>query len=754
MSADDFIAPTAASSPIGSGALKIEVSGGIAIITFDLPNEPVNKLNRDIKDELTQLLDRIERDKNVRAAILLSGKPDIWIAGADIEEFQAFKTAADAERLSREGHALLDTLERMRVPIIAAIQGACLGAGVEIALACRYRIAADDPKTVLALPEVQLGLIPGAGGTQRLPRLVGLTAALDMILSGKSVRGKKALKIGLVNELVHPSILRRIALARAKDIADGKKPQSLRSRGVRSLLFDRNPAGRAIVFRQAREQTLAKTKGKYPAPLAALEAVAAGYSGKARGYRSEARLFGEMAMTEVSRQLIFLFFATTALKKDSGVGGPAGPLRQIRKLGILGSGFMGAGIASIALQQGTMVRLKDADHARVAKGFAAVSSVLKERLTRHQITPKQFDDYISLLGGTIEYSGFGNVDLVIEAVFEDASVKHQVIREVEQFVKPDTIIASNTSTIPISTIAEASSRPGRVLGMHFFSPVHKMPLLEVITTSRTLPEVTASAVAYGKKLGKTVIVVNDGPGFFANRILFPYLNEAGLLLDQGVPIESIDRALMNFGFPVGPITLVDEVGLDVGTKAGKVMAEAFPDRLMPAKSFQAVVAAGRYGRKSKKGFYLYDDNGKKGEVDQSVYALYLPGGIPLPSKPSPKAEPGAPAPVPESEIIQRATLAMLNEAARTLEEGIIRSARDGDVGAVYGIGFPPFRGGPFRYMDSLGIAAVIEQLEELNSRFPGRFAPAQMLLDLAHNNGRFYPDDDAPPLPTPQMEFM
>jgi 3-hydroxyacyl-CoA dehydrogenase/enoyl-CoA hydratase/3-hydroxybutyryl-CoA epimerase len=265
-------------------------------------------------------------------------------------------------------------------------------------------------------------------------------------------------------------------------------------------------------------------------------------------------------MTEASKQLIFLFFATTALKKDTGTQSPlSGDVKKIKKLGILGAGFMGSGIASIAVQQGTLVRLKDADHARVGKGYAAVRSVLSERLKKRQITPLQMGEYMSLLGGTVDYSGFGNVDLVIEAVFEDPSVKHQVIREIEEVVKADTIIASNTSTIPIATIAEASSKPWRVLGMHFFSPVHKMPLLEVITTPRTLPEVTASAVAYGKKLGKTVIVVNDGPGFYVNRILFPYMNEAGLLLDQGVAIEDVDKALVHFGFPVGPITLMDEV---------------------------------------------------------------------------------------------------------------------------------------------------------------------------------------------------
>jgi len=632
---------------------------------------------------------------------------------------------------------------------------------LEAALACRYRIAADDPKTVLGLPEVQLGLIPGAGGTQRLPRLVGVTAALEMILTGKNVRGRKALRIGLVNELVHPSILRRIAVQRARELAEGKRLPPSRSGGVKSMLLDGNPAGRMVVLRQARERTLAKTLGKYPAPLAAIEAVAAGYSGgKGKGYREEARLFGEMAMTEASKQLIFLFFATTALKKDTGIRGSIGasptgasPPRPIRKVGILGAGFMGAGIASIAVQQGTLVRFKDADHARVAKGLAAVRGVLNDRVAKRQITPLQFSDYMSLLGGTVDYSGFGNVDLVIEAVFEDPSVKHQVMREIDAVIRPDTIVASNTSTIPIATIAEASADPSRVLGMHFFSPVHKMPLLEVITTDKTLPEVTASAVAYGKKLGKTVIVVNDGPGFYVNRILFPYLNEAGLLLDQGVPIADVDRALTHFGFPVGPVTLMDEVGLDVGVKAGKIMAEAFPGRLDPAKSFQAVAAAGRYGRKSRRGFYLYDEAGKKGGVDEAVYSLYLAGGPPVVTKPGAAPAAGAPPPVSESEIAQRTTLAMLNEAARALEEGVIRSARDGDVGAVFGIGFPPFRGGPFRYMDSLGIATVVEQLEELDQRFPGRFEPAAILLDLSRRNGRFYPEDRGAPAPLPSLEL-
>ena len=469
-----------------------------------------------------------------------------------------------------------------------------------------------------------------------------------------------------------------------------------------------------------------KTRGHYPAPLAALEAVAAGYQGgMERGLREEARLFGEMSATDVSKELIYLFFASSALKKDTGVANPAAVPAPVSKLGVLGAGFMGAGIASIAAPQGTVVRLKDADSARVGKGLAAVREVLKERLTKKQITRQQFDDYLTLVSGTTDYSGFGNVDLVIEAVFEDLGVKHQVLREVEQVAPADVIFATNTSTIPIGRIAQASARPDRVLGMHFFSPVHKMPLLEVIVTDRTSDDVTATAVAYGKKLGKTVIVVNDGPGFYANRILSPYVNEAGKLLDEGVAIDAIDRALVAFGFPVGPITLIDEVGIDIAAKSGNIVADAFGERMVPSQSLQRVISAGRLGRKGKQGFYLYDANGKKGEVDQTVYDL-LPTG-------TQRAE------VSAEEIQRRCVLAMVNEAVRCLEDGILRSARDGDVGAVFGIGFPPFRGGPFRYIDAVGATEIVRQLEELDGRFPPRFQPAELLLDMARSGRKFSP---------------
>jgi 3-hydroxyacyl-CoA dehydrogenase/enoyl-CoA hydratase/3-hydroxybutyryl-CoA epimerase len=713
-------------------ALRVEVTDGIAIVTFDSPGEPVNIISREVKNEFIALFQQLESDPAIRAAVLVSGKPDSFIAGAHIEEFLEWKTEAQAESASREGHALLERLENLRTPVVAAIHGACLGGGLEAALACAWRIATDHQKTVLGLPEVQIGLVPGAGGTQRLPRTVGLQAALDMILTGKNVRAKKALKTGLVHELVHPSILLDVARQRAGELAEKKRRRNARNRpgGIRNALLDDNPIGRSVVFRRAREQVLERTKGNYPAPLAALEAVAASYHGREAGFREEARRFGQMAMTPECRELIFLFFATTSLKKDPGVEGtPPEPLK-VERLGILGAGFMGAGIASVAVQQGTIVRLKDADLARVGKGIGAVRDVLMERLKRRQLTRQEFDDAMLLVGGTINYTGFDGVDLVIEAVFEDLAVKHEVLREVESVVPEYAILASNTSTIPIASIAEASRRPERVVGMHFFSPVHRMPLLEVIVTPETRPEVTTTAVAYGRTLGKTVIVVNDAPGFYVNRILAPYINEAGALLDAGASIDAIDEAMVRFGFPVGPITLLDEVGLDIAAKSGAIFHEAFGERMAPSQAMRAVVSSGRTGRKGRKGFYVYDEDGEKGGVDTAVYAL-------LSSGPS-RSE------VPPDEIRNRCALALANEAVRTLEEGIVRSPRDGDIGAVFGIGFPPFRGGPFRWIDAMGASKVVDRLEDLAARFAPRFVPSDLLVEMARLGSRFYPAEGRP----------
>src|SRR5579884_1678811 len=422
-------------------ALRTEIIDDVLVVTIDKPDETVNTLGPELVGEFEGVFLRVDDDALIRGVVLISGKADTFIAGADIDQFREFKSAADAERVSRLGQDLLRRLERLRVPVVAAIHGACLGGGLEIALACRYRVCTDHPKTTLAQPEVQLGPIPGMGGTQRLPRRVGLQAALDMILTGRNIRPKRALQIGLVDEMVHPAILREIAIDRARQLAAGEiKPSRGGLRGTTGLLLEHNPIGRGVVFRKARESVLEKTHGHYPAPLAALEAVQAGYSrGFDEGLREEARLFGEMAMTDVSRQLVFLFFANNSLKKDPGVDvsrEPPAP-RDVEKLGVLGAGFMGAGIASIAVQQGTTVRLKDTDTARIGKGLAAVRAVLQERLTRKQITRLQLDDSMTLVGGTTNYSGFESADLVIQAVFEDLALKHRVLEEVEPVLDPD-----------------------------------------------------------------------------------------------------------------------------------------------------------------------------------------------------------------------------------------------------------------------------------------------------------------------------
>ncbi|MFC1465894.1 MAG: fatty acid oxidation complex subunit alpha FadJ [Candidatus Brachytrichaceae bacterium NZ_4S206] len=708
-------------------SLTMAVEDGVAVITFDAPG-PVNALNSRLAAEFDALFTRVDGDDAIRAVVLASGKPDTWIAGADIEELVAISAASEAEALSRSGQRMLDRLAALRKPVVAAIHGACLGGGLEVALACHWRVLSDHPKSVCALPEVQLGLLPGAGGTQRLPRLIGLQAALDLILTGKTVRPRKAKTLGLVDDLVHPAILQQVARQRARELAERQRARPDRRTGAAELLLEDNPLGRAVVFRKAREQVLQKTRGAYPAPLAALEAVAEGYShGVARGLEAEAMAFGRLAVTEVCRELTFLFFATTALKKDDGVDGRAVP-RPVRRLGIVGGGFMGAGIASVAVQQDLLVRVRDASLERIAGALRAVREVLEGQRKRKRLTRLAFDDAMARVSGGTDLTGFRRSDLVIEAVVEDLAVKHAVVREVEG-VAPDAIIASNTSTIPIARIAEASAHPERVVGMHFFSPVHRMPLLEVIAAPSTSDETIATAVACGRQLGKTVIVVRDGPGFYVNRILAPYLNAAGLLLDEGAAIEAVDDALLAYGFPVGPITLLDEVGLDIAGKSGAIMVDAFGDRMAPSRTLQRVIEGGRTGRKGGRGFYTYED-GARGGPDASVYALTPAGGT--------RRTIGA------AEMQDRCVLPMLNEAVRCLEDGIVRVPRDGDVGAVFGIGFPPFRGGPFRAIDALGAGEVVRRLEALDARFPGRYVPAARLRAMAARGERFYPATGKP----------
>lgn len=711
---------------------------GIATVLLDVAGQKMNTLSERVSSEMQTLLERLETDSAIRGVVVGSGKPDSFVAGADIDALSALRSASEATLLSRESHQIffrLESLHRERgKPVVAAIHGPALGGGLELALACSYRIASDSPKTVLGLPEVKLGLIPGAGGTQRLPRLIGIAAALDIILTGKNVRPAKARKLGLVDDVVPAAILLQVARDKALKAvgADPKQHKHGLERlkafadpvHLQQLALEENPVGQRILFKKAREALLAKTRGNYPAPERALEVVRLGMQeGLEAGFAAEADRFGQLVVTPQSRALVGVYFATQALKKDTGSSDPNVTARPVHRVGVVGGGLMGAGISLVTVTQADLpVRVKEADDAGVGRALRYVKAALDKDVQRKRRRASDAGRILNRVTGTVDLSGFKSVDVVIEAVFEDLELKRRVLQDFEGQGRADLIFASNTSSLPIGQIAQASKHPETVVGMHYFSPVEKMPLLEVIVTDKTADWVTATVVELGKKQGKTVIVVRDGPGFYTTRILNPYLNEAATVLAEGAAIGEVDQALVDFGFPVGPITLIDEVGIDVGAKVTHVLEQAFGDRMKAPGAVDTLLRDQRYGRKNGRGFYRYE-NGKKLGVDESVYGVF---GQTRDRKRLDVAD-----------VQQRVVLQLVNEAARCLEEGILRSARDGDIGAIFGLGFPPFLGGPFAYVDSLGAAEVVRRLETLTQQHGKRFEPASILREHAKSGKLF-----------------
>ncbi|UJR82594.1 fatty acid oxidation complex subunit alpha FadJ [Sandaracinus amylolyticus] len=729
---------------MASDALSIEKrDGGVVVLRMDVPGEPVNTLKASFAEDFARVFDELERDTSVKAIVFTSGKKSGFIAGADITMLQKAKTDREAAELSRAGQRALDRIATFRAPVVAAIHGAALGGGLEVAMACHARVASDDPKTKLGLPEVQLGLLPGAGGTQRLPRLVPIQTALDMLLTGKQLDAKKAKKVGLVDEVVPEAILLEVACQRALALAEkGTGPRSAAPKGpklegaekLQEAALTKTPLGRRFLFDQAKKQLLSKTRGNYPGPERILEVVEKGLDkGFEAGLEAEAVAFGELVVSPQAAQLMSIFFATNALKKDTGVDDPSVQPHEVHKVGMLGAGLMGAGIAYVTANSAKIpVRLKDKDAEGVARGLSYVKNLVDQKVKRKRLTVREAGEQLSYVTGTTGYDGLRGADVVVEAVFEDLALKHRVLMDVERECGPQTIFASNTSSIPIGEIAKASTHPETVIGMHYFSPVEKMPLLEIIVTPKTAPWVTATCVEIGKKQGKTVIVVNDGVGFYTSRILGPMMNEAAFILAEGVKVEDIDDALMDFGFPVGPITLLDEVGIDVGEKVGHIMHAAFGDRMKPPAGFEKLLADKRFGRKNGRGFYLYGDKKKKGkkQVDETVYGV-------LGLTPGKK--------LPKDEIAQRCALQFVNEACLCYGEGILRSARDGDIGAIFGLGFPPFRGGPFRYVDTVGAKEIVRRLERFRDRLGNRFAPAPVLVDMAKTGKTFHGENAVAP---------
>jgi 3-hydroxyacyl-CoA dehydrogenase/enoyl-CoA hydratase/3-hydroxybutyryl-CoA epimerase len=709
----------------GQAALSLETgSDGVAWLIFDQPDARVNVLSSKVMAELDAVLGQIEtaaRSSLVRAVIVRSGKEGSFIAGADINEIADVASGTAAELAARAGQRIFRRLDLLAVPTVAAVDGVCLGGGTELILACDARIASDRPETRIGLPEVRLGIIPGFGGTTRLPRIVGLREALGLILTGTTVSPRRAQRIGLISERMHPAVLYERAHALALELAQGKRP-SAPKRPVLARLMDETRIGRNIVLQQAHRQVLKESGGHYPAPLTALDVIRR----SARlpldaALEVEAAAVGRLVGTDVSRNLIHVFRLTERAKK----AGPRVAPRKVERVAVVGAGVMGGGIAQLLAYRGLEVRLKDINAAALGLGLRHARELFDRLAQRGRLEKREVERHMDAIAPTLDYTGFGAVDLVIEAVVERMDVKRSVLREVETHAQQDAVLSTNTSSLSVSEMQKELARPANFAGMHFFNPVHRMPLVEVVRGERTSDETVATVVALTRRLEKTPVIVRDGPGFLVNRVLAPYLNEAGWLLAEGGAIERIDAALREFGMPMGPLRLLDEIGLDVARHAGGVLAEAFGERLKPPPPIAALAPSGLVGRKGGRGFYQYADGREEG-VNDAIYRAF--GDSVAPRRRDITAD----------TIRERCLLAMVNEAARVLEDGIVSTAADVDLGMITGTGFPPFRGGLLRWADALGMRHVLVRLLALESTHGARFTPAALIRDRAAAGASFY----------------
>ena len=693
----------------------------LATLTFDLPGRKANIFTREALAELDQLLVELSGRDDIGCLVLISQKPGMFIAGADVAEIAGVTDPEHAESGSRYGHRLFSAWESLPYPTVAAISGTCLGGGTELSLASTYIVASDRSDLRIGLPEVKLGILPGWGGCVRLPRRVGLVAALDIILAGRSVSGRQALRMGLADELFPEAGFLHHVREFARRKVGRRKPSRRPPGGLKRLLLE-GPTGRWFVLDQARKKTATATRGRYPAPLAAIEVVRVGLEkGPFAGFDAEARAVRELATSPTAKNLIHLFGLMEAAKKD----GPAdtAPPPDVRRPAVLGAGVMGGGIAHLmADKAGLPVRVKDIQPAAISTALQHAAALFDKQVRRRRLQPAEKRRRMGLLQPTLEDASLESSDFVVEAVVENLAVKQQLFADLSRRLAPTAVLATNTSSLAIDDIGQLAARRERVVGMHFFNPVDKMPLVEVIAGSLTGETAVRTATAFARRLGKTPIVVRDGPGFLVNRLLAFYSAEAMWLLDEGHRVEAIDRALVDWGMPMGPLRLADEVGLDVSAKVGHILHDAFPDRLLfPAWIDRIAEDRSRLGTKSGKGIYLYK-NGREQEADPAIYAILQltpPAGL-------------APPPA------ERPILAMVNEAARCLAESVVEGPGPLDLALVLGLGFPPFRGGLCRWADGEGLDTIVTRLESLAAERGPRLAPSDALREFAARGG-FYP---------------
>lgn len=705
-------------------ALNLKIQGKIAIIEFDQPDSKVNVLDSASMQELSSILDEVSTKPELKALIIASKKDKVFIAGADIKELERINSIEEARQVADSGKEILNRLENLDLVTVAAINGACLGGGLELSLACKYRVAGFSDSLKIGFPEVRLGILPGWGGTQRLPRLIGLTRGLTMIVSGRISSGKDALECGLIDRLFPGLSLFTDAIDFVQKVLDGNIKVSQR-RKKRSLqrFFEDMPIGRTIIFSHARKNVLKKTRGFYPAPLKILDLIKRTYGKSVKsGSRLETESFSELAITSVSKNLIKVFFLNEEYRKLVWVDASIEP-QAVNRCGIVGAGIMGGEIAQLLSCHDIPSRIKDINHAALKRALKTASGIFKYSLKKRKLERHQVKYKLGLISPVLTYRGFENADLIIEAVVEDLEIKKKVFKEIGQVASSSAIFASNTSSFPVIEMARAASAADRVAGLHFFNPVHRMPLVEVIRSVKTSDKTLATLIAFARRIGKLVIVVKDVPGFLINRILLSYLNEAGFLIGEGMKMERIDRIAVRFGMPVGPIELIDRIGIDVGYRVIKVLEDAYGARMKISPVLKEVKEKGLLGKKAKKGFYIHRGRKKK-DPNPDIYSLL---------------EPGARRGITDDAALKRMIYVMINEATRCLEEGVVEKPHTIDIGMIMGTGFPRFRAGLLRYADSVGIENIADDLgvfeKELNVE---RFKPCKRLLDMAQNRERFY----------------